>query len=224
MEEEEKKLIEFILKENLSMTSADRLLATLLSVKYVCNSNIEGDFVECGVWRGGNSIIALHTLNKANKNKSVWMYDTFKGMTKPTEFDYENVTGKNAIKEFESKIMEDHNEWCFASLDDVKKNIEYYKKDININIIQGDIIKTLKNNSNIPEVISVLRLDTDWYESTKLELEILYPRLSSGGVLLIDDYGHWGGCKKAVDEYFSTVEKKPLLIPSDYTGRVAIKI
>ena len=75
----------------------------------------------------------------------------------------------------------------------------------------------------IPERIALLRLDTDWYESTKHELEYLYPLLAPGGILIIDDYGHWDGCRKAVDEYFSTLKKKPLLIRLDYTGRLAIK-
>ena len=93
----------------------------------------------------------------------------------------------------------------------------------NFKFIEGDILKTLLNKSNVPDKISVLRLDTDWYESTKIELEVLYPKLQKGGVILIDDYGHWGGCKKAVDEYFSKMQNKPLFIPSDYTGRVAVK-
>jgi hypothetical protein len=69
-----------------------------------------------------------------------------------------------------------------------------------------------------------LRLDTDWYKSTKTELEWLYPTLSNSGVLIIDDYGHWQGSRKAVDEYFANSEYKPLFNVVDYTGRSAIKI
>ena len=224
LDQDERALIKTILSKNLSMVSAERLISTLIAVKYVCNNHIRGDFVECGVWRGGNSIVALYILNKLKSKKKLWMYDTFAGMTEPTNNDFENHTGQLAINEFKLKSSENYNEWCYASIDDVKNNIKNYQKNIDVKFVKGDILQTLKINSNIPNDISVLRLDTDWYESTKLELEILFPRLQKGGVILIDDYGHWGGCKKAVDEYFSKSLSKPLFIPSDYTGRIAIKI
>jgi len=66
------------------------------------------------------------------------------------------------------------------------------------------VMKTLKKEENLPEKIALLRLDTDWYESTKLEMNILYPKLIKNGVLLIDDYADWQGCKRAIDEYFKT--------------------
>ena len=74
---------------------------------------------------------------------------------------------------------------------------------------------------NIPKKISLLRLDTDWYESTKIELEILYPLLQKGGILIIDDYGHWGGSKKAVDEFF--LDKYVWMHYIDYACRLIIK-
>jgi hypothetical protein len=75
-----------------------------------------------------------------------------------------------------------------------------------------------------PEQISVLRLDTDWYSSTKHELMHLFPRLSKNGVLIIDDYGHWAGARKAVDEYFADQTIQPLLNRIDQTGRACIKV
>lgn len=224
IDDDDKLLLNKILKSNLSMTSPERLTATLLATKYVCKSKIDGDIVECGVWRGGNSITALHALNKYKSNKSIWMYDTFSGMTMPTKYDIENETGKLAFNEYMANEAEDHNNWCYASIEDVEKNIRPYKKNIKVNFVKGDIVETLKYEKNLPKDISVLRLDTDWYESTKIELEILFPRVQKGGVILIDDYGHWGGCKKAVDEYFSNFETKIFLMPSDYTGRIAIKL
>jgi len=75
----------------------------------------------------------------------------------------------------------------------------------------------------MPGKIALLRLDTDWYESTAHELKHLYPLLVPGGVIIIDDYGHWEGARKAVDEYI-TAEKLPLLLNRiDYTGRIGIK-
>ena len=74
-----------------------------------------------------------------------------------------------------------------------------------------------------PTAVALLRLDTDWYLSTKHEMEHLYPRLSAGGVLIVDDYGHWDGARQAVEEYFLTHGDKPLLARTDYTGRLAVK-
>lgn len=87
----------------------------------------------------------------------------------------------------------------------------------------GDVEQTLLDESNHPARISLLRLDTDWYHSTRVELEQLYPLLSPGGVLIIDDYGHWEGCRKAVDEYFAANRIRMFLQRIDYTGRLGIK-
>ena len=89
--------------------------------------------------------------------------------------------------------------------------------------VKGDVLETLDHMRESPLCLSVLRLDTDWYESTLRELQILYPKLSIGGALLIDDYGHWEGARKAVDEYFSSIPQKPLLQYTDPTGRMAVK-
>ena len=104
----------------------------------------------------------------------------------------------------------------------VKKNMAStdYPEE-NIIYIKGKIEETLPGY--IPRKISILRLDTDWYESTKHELEHLYPILSPGGVLIIDDYGHFAGARKAVDEYFSGLEKPPYMPRIDYSGRIIIK-
>ena len=88
--------------------------------------------------------------------------------------------------------------------------------------IQGKVEDTLK--TNIPEKIALLRLDTDWYESTRMEMETLFPKLVKGGVLVIDDYGHWQGARKAIDEYLASHNIRILLNRIDYTGRIAVKV
>jgi O-methyltransferase len=119
---------------------------------------------------------------------------------------------------FKELQRDSHNDWCYASLDDVKANFRNAGLlNDNIMFIQGDVAVTL-------EVLAALRLDTDWYESTKKELEFLYPRLSVGGVLLVDDYGHWAGAREAVDEYFKRYNNRPFLIYNDNTGRAGVKI
>jgi hypothetical protein len=111
---------------------------------------------------------------------------------------------------------------CYASLDSVKSLLQTSKfSQDQVNYVIGDILKTLTDSNNIPDKISLLRLDTDWYQSTKIELDVLYPNLSVNGVLIVDDYGHWQGSKKAVDEYFSNSDIEINKI--DYTGIKIIK-
>ena len=113
---------------------------------------------------------------------------------------------------------------CYSSLDEVKKNINLAAGENSlesINLIEGKVENTLKINKNLPEKISILRLDTDWYESTKIELEILFPKLSNGGILIIDDYGQWKGSRKAVDEFF--FNKNVVMNYVDFSCRVIIK-
>ena len=217
--------IKNIIDSKYTMTSPQRLINTLKSCQYVIENNIPGDFVECGVWRGGNGILAKKVFEYLGSNKNVWMFDTFQGMTAPTSVDVAAITQVSAESNFLDNQKDTHNEWCFASLEDVQKNCADAGLDASsFRFIKGDVCDTLKKPKNIPTEISVLRLDTDWYESTKAELEILYPKLSDKGVLIIDDYGHWEGAKKAVDEYFSSQPYKPLFNVIDRTGRSAIKV
>ena len=130
--------------------------------------------------------------------------------------------GVKAKERYVQSLRGDHSEWCYASLDEVKANFRARGLLSQAVFVEGDVLKTLKDRSNLPERISVLRLDTDWYESTRAELEVLYPRLQVGGVIIVDDYGYWGGAKKAVDEYF-TKHPKPLLHYVDHTGRMGVK-
>lgn len=225
LEEVDVELIRLIIDQKYTMTSPQRLINTLKSCQYVIENNIPGDFVECGVWRGGNGILAKKVFEYLGSKKNVWMFDTFQGMTAPTNIDIATKTKLSAESHFLESQKETHNEWCYASLEDVQKNCSDTGLDISsFKFIKGDVCETLKLSKNIPTEISVLRLDTDWYESTKVELEILYPKLSNKGVLIIDDYGHWEGARKAVDEYFSSQKYRPLFNVIDRTGRSAIKV
>ena len=157
-------------------------------------------------------------------SKEVWLFDTFEGMTKPTDDDISISSGQPAIIKYGQTFNETHCDWAYASFEDVKLNIANSKvNESGMHLVKGDVCETL-SSAPLPEKISVLRLDTDWYESTKYEMEILYPKLSVHGVLIIDDYGHWAGAKKAVDDYFQELKPSPMLSVVDYTGRSAIKI
>lgn len=217
-------LVRYIQKKEFTMVSLERLINTIKACKYVCENNIPGDFVECGVWRGGNGILAQKIFQKFGVKKKVWMYDTFSGMTEPSTVDVNIYTGKKALEKYIQKQRSSYNEWSFSPLEEVKNNCTESSLDLaSFEFIQGDVCETLKVSSNLPEKIAVLRLDTDWYESTRAELENLYPNVSNGGVLIIDDYGSWDGSRKAVDEYFSKAAYKPLFNVVDLDARSAVK-
>lgn len=218
----DRKVFRYVRDNNLSTSSNERLFATIMACRHVAERGIQGDFVECGVWRGGNSIIAADIFKSLASNRKVWLFDTFAGMTEPTAADV-NSRGESADKKYAHSVRGDHNEWCYASLEEVQGNFsDAGLLSEHVKFVKGDVAKTLSQNAEMPAVIAVLRLDTDWYESTKEELEVLYPKLAIGGVLIIDDYGHWGGARKAVDEYFAG-RCRPYLQYIDQTARVGIK-
>ena len=220
--DQETKILNYVFENRLTMGSKDNLAATIIAVRYVCKNKIRGDFVECGVWRGGHGIAAALTFKLYNSKNKVICFDTFLGMTKPTDDDFTNQDKLKAIREFDSNSRSDHNEWCFASFEEVQANFFHagVSKD-NFQLIKGDVAETL--TSFKVDAISFLRLDTDWYESTKMELKYLWPFLSLNGVLVVDDYGHWQGSKKAVDEFFQSTPTI-LFHAIDYTSRSGIKI
>lgn len=194
------------------------------AVKHVLNNKIPGAFVECGVWRGGSAMLIAKMLSNRNiTDKKIYLYDTFEGMTKPTEAD-KNYNGTDAFLLLKQNVHDkEESVWCVAGLSDVQKNMRLINyPEGNIIYIQGTVETTIPGT--IPaEGISLLRLDTDWYESTKHELIYLYPQLNENGILIIDDYGYWEGCRKAVDEYFSEKTVNIFLNRLDNTGRIGIK-
>ncbi len=204
-----------------TMTSKERMYALYKSTEHIAKKNLPGDIVECGVWKGGSTmLIALTLLHFNNKSKKIYLYDTFEGMSEPTDDDFSLDKNVNAKHFWKKKKKENINLWCFGSLEEVQQNMfsTQYPKD-QLVFVKGKVEETIPEI--IPEKISLLRLDTDWYESTKHELIHLFPVLQQNGVLIIDDYGHWAGAKKACDEYFAD---NPLLLNRiDYTARIAIK-
>jgi hypothetical protein len=219
-------VLHFVLDNRLTMGRRERLIATINACKHAVQAGIDGDFVECGVWRGGNSIAAKLTFENYGSDKKVWLFDTFTGMTEPSEVDTSRFVKKSSLERFRETQKDQHNEWCFASIEDVRANFEQAGADLSrVQFVAGDVTKTLADEQNLPDRLCVLRLDTDWYDSTRAELEILYPRLSTGGSLLIDDFGHWDGARRAVEEYLGTLPpaSRPLLHFTDYSGRSGVK-
>lgn len=203
-----------------TMTSIERMYALYSATRYVVENNIGGDFAECGVWRGGSMmLIALTLLRLGVRDRALWLYDTFSGMTAPQPDDIQTMSGRTA----QDILDEDEPSGPFRGVAPrtiVEQNLERvgYPK---LRFVEGDVAATIPHE--VPAKIALLRLDTDWYASTRHELEHLYPRLTTGGVLIIDDYGYWSGARKATDEYFASNGERPLLHRIDYTGRITVK-
>jgi len=207
-----------------TMTSVQRQYFLHRAVQHVVENQIKGDFVECGVWRGGSMMLTALTLARLGVNdRHLILFDTFRGMTAPSDYDIELQSGRSAESVLTLSPRDESNHyWAIAPLDIVKKNMgtTEYPSDC-IEYVVGDICLTLPPKKMSP--IALLRLDTDWYESTRCELEYLFDRLQPGGVLIIDDYGFWQGARRACDEFFAGRLEKIYPIPDDDTGHFVIK-
>lgn len=207
-----------------TMTSMQRLVALCDAVQYVARNQVPGDIVECGVWKGGSMMAIARTLMQADdQSRHLYLFDTFEGMTPPSDKDI-SAQGKSASDLLRNEDKGDSQSvWCVAPLDEVRRVIGSVGYDPSkVHFVKGRVEETLPRMA--PERISLLRLDTDWYESTRHEMEQLFPRLSKGGVLIIDDYGHWQGARQAIDEYIKEYKLQILLHRIDETGRCAIKL
>lgn len=211
-----------------TMTSPERGYALYSAVQYLVTNKIHGAFVECGVWRGGSAMIMLLALKELGiRGRDVILFDTFEGMTEPGGNDLDcygrsasGLMSGQAGTEQERVLVH-----AAASEEEVRSNLAlcgYSPR--RIRLVKGDVRKTLRCTQTGP--IALLRLDTDFYDSTLAELDELYPRVQQEGVVLIDDYGHWQGSRAAVDDYFihhAADLKQPLLHAVDYTGRIMVK-
>lgn len=201
-----------------TMVEPLRCYALYQAMQYIIHNQIPGDFAECGVWKGGSAMLMALCLKQAGiTDRKIYLYDTFEGMTRPGEED-----GAAEKMEWEKRKKNDSvSDWCAAPLQEVEMNLQRTGYPAaQLVYIKGRVEDTLPGN--LPKQLALLRLDTDWYASTRQELLHLYPLLVPKGVLLIDDYGAWEGAKKAVDEYFSS-PGSPYLHRIDWTGRLLIK-
>lgn len=206
-----------------TMTSPERLFSLIQAVRYISSARIAGSIVECGVWRGGSMMAAALTLlERGDTARELYLFDTFEGMSPPGSRDVSH-DGKAASELLAApRSTAADSAWCYATLPDVQAGLASTRYPAErVHFILGKVEDTLPRQA--PGSIALLRLDTDWYESTRHELEHLYPLLVPGGVLIIDDYGHWAGCRQAVDEYFGARNIPLLLHRVDYTGRIAVK-
>jgi hypothetical protein len=203
-----------------TMTGVEKQYALYLATRHVVAHDIPGAVVECGVWRGGSMHVVARTLLAiGDTSRELYLFDTFDGMTPPTDKDV-TYDGK-PVADLLSSRPRTARIWAVASLEDVQQGFEAipYPRE-RIHLVQGPVESTLPEQA--PDQIAILRLDTDWYESTRHELMTLYHRLSSGGVLIIDDYGSYQGARAAIEEFIEETGVRLLLLPIG-PGRIAVK-
>jgi O-methyltransferase len=163
------------------------------AARYIVSAGIPGDFVECGVFMGGSVMMMEHVLlrHDRSKDRRIFALDTFSGFVRRSEeLDIDIITGLPAClpDPFDSSAgaIENMTSVGFSRLC----------------VVKGDVLDTIPSLD--AKQISLLRLDTDTYDTTKFELDQLYDRVVPGGVVIVDDYGYTFGCKKAVDDFVSS--------------------
>ena len=210
-----------------TLTPPERVFMLCQSVRYVVKADLPGDLVECGVWRGGSSLAMVRTLlDLGVTDRDVWMYDTFDRMPDPgdVDVDFMGIPASENHAKFDGGADYDHDTYDylpFAKVQALLTDTGYPAE--RLHFVRGLVEDTIP--AQVPDTIALLRLDTDYYSSTAHELAHLYPRLSSGGVLLIDDYGHFQGCRQATDEYLATLAAgghHVLLNRIDYSARLVV--
>lgn len=203
--------------------SAEGALSLMHSVEHVIRHDIPGSFVECGVYMGANIEIMIRMLQQLGVNdRDIYLYDTFAGMPRPTASEDERLVGGEWTANYDEKKGDSGSNWMCADVDFVRQRLEPlgYPQD-RLHFVKGMVEETIP--AVAPPDIAILRLDTDFYPSTKHELIHLYPRLAAGGILIIDDYGAFPGCKRAVDEYQEENQTRWFLNRVDKNVRLAVK-
>lgn len=192
-----------------TMLGYGRLRGLYRAVHHAVTNDIAGDIVECGTARGGSAALMGLTLRQLGSDRSLWVFDTFAGLPPPTE------------KDPDYDIARHFTGTCRGELDEVKSLFKRLGIFDRVCFVEGLFQETLPTSSI--SSIAVLHVDGDWYESVRSCLEALYDRVSFGGVIQIDDYGHWAGARKAVEEFFKERSIQPSLKYLDYTGRQFVK-
>jgi O-methyltransferase len=205
-----------------TMTPPERVAVLCDAVRYVVRSEIPGAILECGVWRGGSMMAAALTLASLGRDdRELYLFDLFEKMPPPGERDFD-AKGQPASLLFEGPV--DANsipELANLPMEEVRRVVESTGYPAaRIHFVKGLVEDTVPDHA--PDQIAILRLDTDWYESTAHEMKHLFPRIADGGVLIVDDYGIFRGARDAVDEYLAEHDIRLLLGRVDHAARMAV--
>lgn len=187
-----------------TLVGPERIRSLCDLARRIETDGIPGDVVECGVCNGGTAAILAHFATRSRLERTIWLFDSFQGMPQPTDQDGEDAPS-HAGREV-------------GDIRKVRFALRLVGADMRrVRIVKGWFSDTLRTVT-IPR-IALLNIDADWYESVKLCLEIFYDAVVPGGFISIDDYGHWPGCRRAVDEFFEARQLSPYLHEVDYTAR-----
>jgi O-methyltransferase len=174
-----------------SLTDLAQLVGTALTF------NIPGDFVECGVWRGGASFLMADLLRQAGvKGRKVWLFDSFEGLPPPAELD-----GEAALAYARNKDSPEYLDNCRASLEEVRRSAADLGLGPYTEFVKGWFDQTLPAQRDRIGPIAILRIDGDWYSSVRCCLDNLYDRVADGGFVVFDDYYTYDGCAIAAHEF-----------------------
>ncbi|HVC60590.1 MAG TPA: TylF/MycF/NovP-related O-methyltransferase [Acetobacteraceae bacterium] len=192
------------------------------SIEYIVRAGVPGDIVECGVWSGGSMLLAAHALiHFGDTSRRIFLYDTFAGMPRPDLLDA-RWDGVPALPTWEH-YQRNGRRWCYGGGPNHVRQVvssSGYPED-KLVFVEGKVEDTLPTTR--PETISLLRLDTDFFRSTYHELLHLYPLLSAGGILIVDDYGAFQGARIATDLYIAEHRLPLFLSRIDASVRLAVK-
>lgn len=191
-----------------SLSGSSALYQVYGAINYIARARIEGSFVECGVFLGGTVMFVADMLKRGGLERNLYALDTFQGFVSRSEAD-RDYTGKEVCQ----PGGRDFTEQACANMCSVGYE--------HLHIVKGDVARTIPELPQEP--IALLRLDTDSYETTKLELELLHPRVSKGGVVIIDDYGFNQGCAEAVQEFIAAA-RAIFPMRQDRFGRSWVKV
>lgn len=182
----------------LSMVSEDALIDLANQVHAVLTYGIPGDFVECGVWRGGASLLMADLLRQAGvRDRKVWLFDSFAGLPAPEEID--GLVAMEYAKNADSPACYDN---CTASLEQVQQSAKELGLASYTEFVKGWFDQTLPATRHRIGPIAILRVDADWYSSVRCCLDNLYDQVVSDGFIILDDYYCYDGCAVAVHEFF----------------------
>ena len=198
-----------------TMLNYARLKNVYTLSKRVIERKVEGGFVECGVWKGGCIGTMGLAARKMGEERELWLFDSFEGLKKPTEKD-----GQKGRLYKEGRLLGISTEGCITKKEEVEDLLFFrlnFKGEV-VHIIEGWIEDTLPVYKERIGKISILRIDLDFYKSTKFCLYQLYDSVASGGYIIIDDYYDWEGCKTAVDEFIREKGLQPEIIQVDYSA------